>query len=288
MKILEYLNPGNTLTCNRYLAHIIGAAAALIYGALISKQIYYQKHSMLDADGWFYSTADDLKESTSFSKCQQERAIKILVKNGLIDYKIGGMPARRCFRVRDDTELVEKLLAVGRKADNKKSENLSTGCKETEQQADRKSDGKLEENRAAIYNHNIETKINNHNLSIISDGIDEIDERSAYLEIIKSNIEYDCFSEKERVDELVEIMLDVICSGKEHIRVNGADVPQSMVKSRFLKLDNSHIEYVLMALNKNTTDVRNVRSYIITALYNAPTTMDSYYGLMVNHDLYGQ
>ena len=143
MKILEYLNPGNTLTCNRYLAHVIGAAAALIYGALISKQIYYQKHSMLGADGWFYSTADDLKESTSFSKCQQERAIKKLVKNGLIDYKIGGMPARRCFRVRDDTELVEKLLAVGKK--------LITRSQKTCQQAVRKPNNKLTENLTASW-----------------------------------------------------------------------------------------------------------------------------------------
>ena len=128
---------------------------------------------------------------------------------------------------------------------------------------------------------------NNLNLSIISDGIDVIDERSTYLEIIKSNIEYDYFSEKERVDELVEIMLDVICSEKEYIRVNGENVSQEIVKSRFLKLTNSHIEYLLMTLKDNTTDVRNVRSYLITALYNAPTTMDSHYELKVNHDLYG-
>lgn len=82
-------------------------------------------------------------------------------------------------------------------------------------------------------------------------------------------------------------MLDVICSEKEYIRVNGENVSQEIVKSRFLKLTNSHIDYLLMTLKDNTTDVRNVRSYLITALYNATTTMDSYYELKVNHDLYG-
>lgn len=114
------------------------------------------------------------------------------------------------------------------------------------------------------------------------------EEREAYLELIKENIEYDYQTEKEKIDEIVEIMLDVICSTKDTIRVNGEDMPHEIVKSRFLKLDSSHIDYVLTSLKKNTSEVRNIRAYLITALYNAPTTIDGYYTALVNHDMYGK
>lgn len=72
------------------------------------------------------------------------------------------------------------------------------------------------------------------------------------------------------------------------IRINGEDMPQAVVKSRFLKLDSSHIEYVLHAMDENPSDIRNIRAYLLTALYNASLTMDNYYAALVNHDLYGQ
>ncbi len=110
-----------------------------------------------------------------------------------------------------------------------------------------------------------------------------IDERREYLNIIRENIEYDSLSEKEKADELVAIMLDVVCSTSDTVRVNGEDMPHEVVKSRFLKLNSSHIDYVLTALQKNTSDVRNIRAYLITALYNDPETMDSFYTAWVNH-----
>ena len=82
-------------------------------------------------------------------------------------------------------------------------------------------------------------------------------------------------------------MLDVVCSAKKYVRVNGEYLPHEVVKSRFLKLNSEHIDYVLDSLNKNTTKVRNIRSYIITALYNAPSTIYGYYTALVNHDMYG-
>ena len=142
-----------------------------------------------------------------------------------------------------------------------------------------------------IYNLNNQTKENNPYPSIISDGTDkiQISEREDYRDIIRENIEYDCFFEdKARVDELVEIMLDVVCSTKSTTRVNGEEIPTGTVKSRFLKLTYEHIEYVLTALGNNTSDVRSIRAYLITALYNAPITMDSYYTALVNHDMYGK
>ena len=135
--------------------------------------------------------------------------------------------------------------------------------------------------------HTYKTKENKSKVSInqSADGIDN--KRENYLEIIRENIDYDCFAEKEKVDELVEIMVDVVCSTKDTVRVNGEDLSTEIVKSRFLKLDNSHIDYVLTALQKNTSEVRNIRAYLVTALYNAPATIGNYYSAWVNHDMYG-
>ena len=91
----------------------------------------------------------------------------------------------------------------------------------------------------------------------------------------------------DRLDELVELMVDTVCSHREMIRIAGDDYPAEVVKSRFLKLNSSHIEYVLERMRENTTYVRNIKKYLLAALYNAPVTMDSYYTSLVSHDLYG-
>ena len=277
MKILDKLNPTNTLSVNRLLAHKLGLNAAVVYAALVAKQAYYEAREMLDEDGYFYSTEDDLKESTSLSKRQQARAVKALEGAGLIEKEKRGMPAKRSFRVKDDVELLKKIL-----------ENAPTSCPENAQQVGTFCADKLAQNEPHTYKtKDNKSKVNPINQS--ADGIDGIDfdKRSEYLEIIHENIDYECFAEKEKVDELVEIIVDVGCSKRETVRVNGEDLPTEIVKSRFLKLDNSHIDYVLTALQKNTNEVRNIRAYLVTALYNAPATIGNYYSAWVNHDMYG-
>ena len=105
-------------------------------------------------------------------------------------------------------------------------------------------------------------------------------------------IEYDYLIQnrqldRDRLDELVELMVDTVCSRRETIRIAGDDYPAEVVKSRFLKLDSSHIEYVLDRMRENTTYVRNIKKYLLAALYNAPATIGSYYTSLVSHDLYG-
>lgn len=124
------------------------------------------------------------------------------------------------------------------------------------------------------------------------DGTDEMDERKNYEELIRDNLELDILSQDprfdiDRVNEMVEIMLDAICSKRPTIRINGDDMPQQVVKSRFLKLNSSHIEYVLHAMDECPSDIRNIRAYLLTTLYNASLTMDNYYSALVNHDLHG-
>lgn len=111
-------------------------------------------------------------------------------------------------------------------------------------------------------------------------------------EMLKEQIEYNIFierepAEKKRIDELVSIMTDVLCSGSDTVRISGNDLPKKRVYERFTKLSFGHIQYVLECLDKNPADIRNIRAYLLAALYNAPVTMDSYYSALVNHDLYG-
>lgn len=292
-QIIKLLNSDNTVSANRLLAHALGIKAALLFNSLVGKQAYYEKHSMLDSEGWFYSTIEDMQESTALSRCQQNKAIGVLVKAGLIDYRTGGVHCRRHFRVRNDTAQLEKYLIKGaEKLNSTLSEIDNAPCENTAYNPAENAQSTLQEiDNPFIYNLNNQTKENNPYPSIKSDGTDEIklSERENYRDIIRENIEYDCFSEdKARVDELVEIMLDVVCSAKSTTRVNGEEVSTDVVKSRFLKLTHEHIEYVLTALGNNTSDVRNIRAYLITALYNAPITMDSYYTALVNHDMYGK
>ena len=123
-------------------------------------------------------------------------------------------------------------------------------------------------------------------------GQDGMRKWESYRALILENIEYDVLSQnvqldKDRLDELVELMVDTVCSNREMIRVAGDDYPAEVVRSRFLKLNASHIEYVLDRMRENTTYVRNIKKYLLTALYNAPVTMNSYYTSLVSHDLYG-
>ena len=123
-------------------------------------------------------------------------------------------------------------------------------------------------------------------------GTDTRSSREIYREIILENIEYRHLVQnnqidRERLDELVELIVDTVCSARKTIRIAGDDYPAGVVKSRFMKLDSSHIEYVLSSMQENTTYVRNIKKYLLAALYNAPSTISSYYTSLVNHDLYG-
>ena len=120
-----------------------------------------------------------------------------------------------------------------------------------------------------------------------------MDEMEVYREIIRKNIDYECFSqrdsrEREDVDELVELMVEtMMLPDNSTVRISGMDKPVAVVKNRFMKLNYSHIEYVLFSLQRNTSKVANIRSYLLTTLYNSSKTMSHYYQAEVNHDLYG-
>ena len=111
-----------------------------------------------------------------------------------------------------------------------------------------------------------------------------------YREIILENIEYDYLIQdsqidREQLDEIVDLMLETVCTSRKTIRVAGDDYPAELVKSKYMKLNGEHIRFVLDGLRENTTRVRNIKQYLRAMLFNAPSTISNYYTALVAHDM---
>ena len=138
------------------------------------------------------------------------------------------------------------------------------------------------------------TKINNiNNNNHINTEPDVMETMRAYEKIIKKNIEYEILVQynngiyRKNIDEIVILMVETVSIPRKYIYIGGTRFPYEIVKSQFLKLNYEHILYVITCMKDNTTKVKNIRSYLLTTLYNAPNTIDSYYQAEVNHDLHG-
>jgi hypothetical protein len=122
--------------------------------------------------------------------------------------------------------------------------------------------------------------------------IDVMDEANAYMEIIKENIEYEHHMKygdwriKGLYEELYEVISEIVCVKRKTVKVNGEDYPYQLVKSKFLKLNSSHLEYVINCMKETTTKITNIRAYMVTALYNAPNTINHYYEQEVKYDMH--
>ena len=147
--------------------------------------------------------------------------------------------------------------------------------------------------------------LNNHSIPILStpltegtatpqerkgNGYTNMDAVRAYEEVIKDNIEYaylvqDSNIDRGMLDEIVSLMLETVCTRRKVIRIAGDDYPAELVKSKFMKLNNSHIQFVIDCMHQNTTKIRNIKKYLLAVLFNAPNTIDSYYTALVAHDM---
>ena len=149
-----------------------------------------------------------------------------------------------------------------------------------------------EYNNTELNNTSISNHINQSNRQKV-DEIDLMDQTAQYMKLIRENIEYDIFmqdrqwKDRELFEELYQIICDIVCVPRKTVRISGEEYPYELVKSKFLKLKACHLEYVILCMENNTTKVGNIKSYLTTALYNAPNTMNHYYSSAVNHDLYG-
>ena len=111
-----------------------------------------------------------------------------------------------------------------------------------------------------------------------------------YREIIMDNISYDILIQdrsldRDRLDEIVDLMLETVCTARKTIRIAGDDYPAELVKSKFMKLDSEHIRFVLDCMSENTTKIRNIKQYLRAVLFNAPSTIGNYYTSLVAHDM---
>ena len=167
-------------------------------------------------------------------------------------------------------------------------------------QTSRGSETELAEVREANanYNNTNYTDLSYNNQSNQSESeteetIDAMEDVNAYIEIIKENIEYDYYmkygdwQDKALYDELYEVICEVVCVKHKTVRIGGDDYPYELVKSKFLKLNSSHLNYVIGCMKNTTTKITNIKAYMVTTLYNAPSTINHYYQQEVQHDMYG-
>ena len=182
--------------------------------------------------------------------------------------------------------------------DLQKSKKQTSGSSENEPQEVQKSDPNYTNYNYTdlSYTNPINQSEGNADSSGVhekEDRIDVIDETAAYMQLIRDNIEYehhmkyDQHGDKEMYEEIYETICDVVCVRRQIIRINGEEYPYELVKSRFLKLNSGHVEYVMGCMKDTVTKITNIRAYLITALYNAPSTMSHYYQQAVQHDMYG-
>ena len=226
------------------------------------------------------------------------------------------------FVVTDDREKepakADVSTEVG-KTDFKKSEYPTLGSRENGLQEVEKSDFKGSGNQTSRsrenglqevgetdpnYNNTNQNNQNNTDVSYNNpinqsesekrqSQIDVMDDVNAYIELIKENIEYDHhmkyddWRNKGLYEELFEVICEIVCVKRKTVRIAGEDYPYELVKSKFLKLNSGHLEYVIGCMHETNTKITNIKSYMVTTLYNAPTTMNHYYQQEVQHDMYG-
>lgn len=253
----------------------LSALAKILYGLLLDRVSLSHRNKWIDENGriYVYMTISSIEQS--LGKCHQ-KAIKLLDELedfGLIERtKQGqGKPSRI---------YVKNFVAVCGSYP-KKYVNHTSGSMQ---------DIPLEVCKSYSNNTDInKTDINKTN-PILSGGDVDKDERSAYREYLFDQLDMAYLRESypfdlETLDAILNMMLDVICSKRNSIVIAGDTRPVSVVKSQFLKLDSSHIEYVMDCMKHNSTKIRNIKQYLLAALYNAPLTIKSFYQSMVNNDL---
>ena len=296
-----YRLPKALFTDSRYKT--LSDGAKILYGLMLDRMGLSMKNGWLDEHNrvFIYFTLEDVTEQMN---CKNDKGVKLLaeldtVKGvGLIERVKQGQGKPTIIYVRKFFGEAEVLT----------SEKPKSGLPDLPKSALRESRtldfGKTDANKNEISNPDF----NKNNQSHTDYPIQSYPEREsypaatkgpdgmgmdgirAYRDLIMENIEYDILVERyghERMDEVVALMVDTVTSNREYIRISSDDYAKEVVKSRFLKITSSHIEYVFDCIDRNTTKVRNVRKYLLAALYNAPATMDTYYRAEVNHDLYG-
>ena len=249
--------------------------AKVLYGLLLDRISLSRENGWLDAAGrvYVYYTIKSVKKSMRCANTKACGLLRELDEFGLIERKKQGLGKPTIIYVKDFTRF-RKAELLG--SDKQNSVILHTGTLDN-----RKSEtNKTEKNN---------TESNKTN-PILSGADKDMDERTSYRNYLNSQLDMEIMYERypydrETLDAIMDLMLDVVCSKRRTIRIAGDDKPVNVVKSQFLKINSMHLEYVMDCMKKNPAKVRNIKQYLLAAIYNAPLTMQSYYQAWVNNDM---
>lgn len=276
----------------------LSCEAKILYGLLLDRMSLSMKNHWLDEEERVYIIFT-VEEIAELLNCGTQKAVKLL-KELDSEKGIGLIEKKRLGLGRPNVIYVKNFLVQKNDEENSDTsdlqncENHNSGVVKTTIQECPKSQSNNTDINKTENNETESSSILSNLICLEKEKtIDEIEQRNTYREIIRENISYECFRNdtphaREEVDELVELMVEVmVMPDQGKIRIAGEDKLVSLVKCQFMKLTHAHIEYVCLCLNKNTTKVGNIKSYLLTALYNSVLTINHYYQAEVNHDLYG-
>ena len=272
--LMSILSNDGYIILNKYVMKALGLHEAILLGELCSEYIYWYKEEKLQ-DGFFYSTRENIERETTLSPFQQRQALKKLTEMGLVEILEKDMPKKTYYKV-DEEKVYKFLLETDlnltevKKFNDKTSNNLTS----SDEKIKHKEVEKLDINN----NNKINNNKNNNILSNLITGETEQKEEMGYEEIFKQNIEYDILVQdiknKELIKNITDIAVETLNTTKTKIYINSEPKSIEIVRSQLLKLNPMHIQYVMNCLQQNTKDVKSIKSYILTSLYNAVNTME--------------
>ena len=296
-----YRIPKVLLTDHRYKS--VSMEAKVLYGLMLDRMGLSVRNGWLDSEGrvYIYFTLEDALAMLGCGKDKAVRLFKELDKSGgigLIERRKQGQgkPTRiyvKNFTLPPDPEKCTPSPAPeeppAQTSEIPKSallESRSPDCGKSAANKTDKNKTELSDTELSIHPPAPATSPPRRQRG----GRDRIGQMDAYRALIHENISYgdllrDHPYDADLIDGYVELMVEVCCTGRETVRVNQDDIPAAVVRSRFLKLDREHILYVMESMQRNTTQVVNVRAYTLSALYNAPVTIGQYYTSQVSHDM---
>lgn len=272
--------PRLLITSPRFKA--LSTDAKLLYGLLLDRMSLSAKNGWYDERGrvYIYYTLDEIQEDVD---CGHNKAVRLLAE--LDSGKGFGLIERRRQGQGRPTVIYVKRFTTG---DSIGSQDFPKEevCTSANGKSALPESGTLDfPKRESIYTEPNQTESSQLNPSIYpaSDWSDRCDCRR----VVRESVEYDRLCERygrDETDGAVELIVDTLCSNRPTIRIGGDDVPAQQVRSRLLALEYDHMEYVFDSLRQSGTRIRNIRAYMLAALYNAPATMSSYYSARLRQD----
>ena len=277
-----YRIPKVLFTADEYKG--LSTDAKTLYGILLDRMNLSAKNGWLDEKGRVYIVFT-IKEIKSSLGCAEQKAVKLLNE---LEYDVGLITRKRLGLGKPNVIYVRNFLPVQAKSQFLSCENHNSGAVKTTNQELRESQ---------CNNTDINNTDSSNTESIVSirgpdvdNYMDEMRTRQAYHDYFMEQLEYEYLCkefpyQKQMIDEIIDILVDTVCSTKDKIRISGDYKPKAGVQAQFMKLSMDHIQYVMNCLEENTTKVRNIKSYLLSSLYNAPSTISNYYSALVKNDM---